>query len=75
MKRARMYKKPGMYLSGPLLGAPRTYGAVADLKIVPSELLTSIPDIAFSCVFGSGWPLMVSITYPSDEPAADLMSS
>jgi hypothetical protein len=51
MKRARIYKKPGMYLSGPVLDPPRTYGAVADLTNVPSELLTSIPDIAFFPVF------------------------
>ena len=51
MKKARMYTKPGMYLSGPVLDAPRIYGAFTGLTIVPSELLTSIPDIAIFPVF------------------------
>src|SRR5260370_42475075 len=47
MKRARIYKKPGVYLSGPLLGLPWRYAAVAELAIAPSELLASVLDIDF----------------------------
>jgi len=32
-KRARIYKKPGVYLSGPLLGLPWRYAAVAELAL------------------------------------------
>src|SRR6266853_7039038 len=46
-KRARIYKKPGVYLSGPLLGLPWRYTAVAELAIAPSELLASVLDIDF----------------------------
>src|SRR5258708_195497 len=46
-KRARIYKKPGVYLSGPLLGLPWRYAAVAELAIAPSELLASVLDIDF----------------------------
>ena len=47
MKRARMYKKPGVYLSGPLLGVPWRYAAVAEPAIAPPELLASVLDIGF----------------------------
>src|SRR6266849_6112204 len=47
MKRARIYKKPGVYLTRPLLGAPWIYAAVAALAIAPSELLAPVLDIDF----------------------------
>src|SRR5215468_11071279 len=47
-KRAKIYRKPGTYLSGPLLGLPWRYAAVAELAIAPSELLASVLDIGFS---------------------------
>src|SRR5262249_50294957 len=46
-KRARIYRKPGVYLSGPLLGVPWRYAAVAELAIAPSELLASALAIDF----------------------------
>src|SRR6266436_6535005 len=51
MKRTRIYKKPGVYLSGPLLGVPWRYAAVAELAIAPSELLASVLDIDFPSVW------------------------
>ena len=47
IKRARIYKKPGMYLSGPPLRVPTRCRAVAELAIAPSELLESILDIDY----------------------------
>src|SRR5712671_8134627 len=52
-KRARIYKKPGVYLSRPLLGVPWRYAAVAELAIAPSELLASVLDIDFPCLPGA----------------------
>jgi len=47
-----VYETAGMYLSGPVLDAPRIYGAFTGLTIVPSlSFLTSIPDIAIFPVF------------------------
>src|SRR5258708_27227459 len=51
MKRARIYKKPGVYLSGPLRGVPWRYAAVAELAIAPSALLASVLDIDFPSVW------------------------
>jgi hypothetical protein len=69
-----MYKKPGTYLIGPVLDARRTYGAVAELAILPSELLTSIPDIAFSLCPRKRFAADGLNDSPKDEPVADLMS-
>jgi hypothetical protein len=50
-KRTRIYRKPGVYLSGPLCGAPWRYAALAELAIAPSELLASVLAIEISlCV-------------------------
>jgi hypothetical protein len=49
-KSARIYKKPGVYLSGPLLGKPPRYAALAELAIAPSGPLASVLDIDFSCL-------------------------
>jgi hypothetical protein len=69
-----MYKKPGMYLSGEVLGARRTYGAVAELVIVPSELLTSIPDIAIFLCPRKRLAADGLNDLPNHEPVADFMS-
>src|SRR5215471_1235901 len=53
MKRARIYKKPGVYLSGPLFGIPWRYAAVAELATAPSALLASVLDIDFPCLSGA----------------------
>src|SRR5437899_4433359 len=52
-KRTRIYKKPGVYFSGPVLGAPWRYAAVAELAIAPSAPLASVLDIDFSCLSGA----------------------
>jgi hypothetical protein len=69
-----MYKKPGTYLIGPVLDAPRTYGAVAELAILPSELLTSIRDIAFSLYRRQRFAADGLNDLPNDEPVANLKS-
>jgi hypothetical protein len=52
-KRARIYRKPGVYLSGPLLGLPWRYAAVAELAIAPSAPLASVLAIDFPRLSGA----------------------
>src|SRR5215470_16394174 len=60
MKSARIYKKPGVYLSGLLLGAPWRYAAVAELAIAPSAPLVSVRVIDFPRVSGATCNLRVT---------------
>src|SRR5712671_809542 len=52
MKRTRIYKKPGVYLSGLVLRVAWRYAAVAELAIAPSEFLASVV-IDFPCLSGA----------------------
>jgi hypothetical protein len=48
-----------VYFSGPLLGVPWRYAAVAELAIAPSELLASILAIDLSLSVQSGAQILV----------------
>jgi hypothetical protein len=52
-KRTRIYKKPGVYLTGLILRVAWRCAAVAELAIAPSEFLTSVLVIDFPCRCGA----------------------
>src|SRR5262245_42114195 len=56
MKRTRIYKKPGVYLSGPVLRVAWRCAAVAELAIAPSALLVSVVAIDFPCLSSEALP-------------------
>src|SRR5215471_9922283 len=73
MKRARIYKKPGVYLSGPLFGIPWRYAAVAELATAPPGLLASVLDIDFPYL--SGAACNFSVTANAQFPRASYHTS
>src|SRR5258708_855850 len=64
MKRARMYKKPGVYLSGLVLRVAWRCAAAARLAIAPSEFLTSVVAIDFFLSVWSGAQLHMAAACP-----------
>src|SRR5450755_3813799 len=50
MKKTKIYKKPGVYLSGLALRVPWRYAAVEVLACAPSEFLSSVLAIDVPCL-------------------------
>src|SRR5437660_511332 len=73
-KRAKIYRKPGVYLSGPLLDAPWRNAAVAELAIAPSELLASVLDIGLPCLSRAASSLNVAANAQCRKKQYQIMS-